>query len=81
LSMGTVTNHITFFFSFLGPHPQHRDVPRLGVRSELQLPAYTTATARAHAAGSELRLRPTPQLHRPGTKLAFSWILVGFVNH
>ena len=29
---------------FLGPHPQHMEVPRLGVKSELQLPAYTTAT-------------------------------------
>ena len=34
-----------FFFVFLGPHPQHMDVPRLGVKSELQLPAYTTTTA------------------------------------
>ena len=29
-----------FFFVFLGPH-----VPRLGVKSELQLPAYATTTA------------------------------------
>ena len=34
---------ISFFF--LGPHLQHKEVPRLGVESELQLPAYTTATA------------------------------------
>ena len=34
-----------FFSCFLGPHPQHMEVPRLGVESELQLPAYTTATA------------------------------------
>ena len=33
------------FFFFLWPHLQHREVPRLGVKSELQLPAYTTATA------------------------------------
>ena len=26
-----------FFFAFLGPHPQHMEVPRLGVKSELQL--------------------------------------------
>ena len=32
-------------FSVLGPHPQHREVLRLGVESELQLPTYTTATA------------------------------------
>ena len=39
-----------FFFSFLsfvllGPHPQHMEVSRLGVQWELQLPAYTRATA------------------------------------
>ena len=30
---------------FLGPHPRQMEVPRLGVSSELQLPAYATATA------------------------------------
>ena len=37
-----------FFFLFLGGgglHLQHMEVTRLGVQSELQLPAYTTATA------------------------------------
>ena len=33
------------FFFFLGPLPQHMEVPSLGVQSELQLPVYTTATA------------------------------------
>ena len=37
--------HSFFFFVFLGPHPQHVEVPRLGVKLELQLPAYTTGTA------------------------------------
>ena len=32
-------------FSFLGPHPRHMEIPRLGVESELQLPAHSTATA------------------------------------
>ena len=35
-------SHLSFIF--LGPYPQHMEVPRLGVYSELQLPAYTTAT-------------------------------------
>ena len=30
---------------FLQSHQRHVEVPRLGVKSELQLPAYTTATA------------------------------------
>ena len=34
-----------FVCSFLGLHMWHMEVPRLRVESELQLPAYTTATA------------------------------------
>ena len=33
------------FFFFWGRHSQHAEVPRVGVELELQLPAYTTATA------------------------------------
>ena len=33
------------FFCFLEPHPQHMEVPRLGVESELQQLASATATA------------------------------------
>ena len=33
------------FFFFLGPYPWHVEVPRLEVKSELQLLAYATATA------------------------------------
>ena len=33
------------FVCFLGPHPSHMEVPRIGVESELQLLAYTTAPA------------------------------------
>ena len=32
-------------FFFLGPHLWHMEVPRLGVKSKLHLPAYATATA------------------------------------
>ena len=34
-----------FAFCFLGPHQRHMEVPRLGVKSELQPSAYTTVTA------------------------------------
>ena len=47
---GSLCNHfqrISFFFFlsfvFLGQHPWQMEVPRLGVESDLQLPAYTTA--------------------------------------
>ena len=46
--MSGMTTQLFFFslsFVFLGPHPRHMEVPRLGVESELQLPAYATATA------------------------------------
>ena len=36
---------IAFSFFFLGPHPQHMEVPRRGVKLELRLLAYSTATA------------------------------------
>ena len=36
---------VCFSFSFLGPHPRHKEVPMLGVKSELHLLVYTTATA------------------------------------
>ena len=42
-----------FYFFFLGPHLQHMEVPGLGVKLELQLPAYTTATAAAPATYTE----------------------------
>ena len=35
----------SFFFCFSGPYLWHMQVPRLGVESELQLPATATATA------------------------------------
>jgi len=42
-------SHLSFSFfisfTFLGPHLQHTEVPRLGVQSELQLLTYTTVTA------------------------------------
>ena len=36
---------IFILFYFLGPNQRHMEVPSLGVESELQLLAYTTATA------------------------------------
>ena len=35
---------LILIFGLLGLHPQQMEVPRLGAKSELQLPAYTTAT-------------------------------------
>ena len=46
LTMGFIYLSIyLFIFVFLGSHLRHMEVLRLGVESELQLLAYTTATA------------------------------------
>ena len=36
---------LSFFFFFIGLHLWHKEVPKIGVPSELQLPPYTTAPA------------------------------------
>ena len=79
--------YLFIYFVFLGPHPWHMEVPRLGVESELQLLACTTATAcgiratsvtytTAHGNAGSLT-----HWTRPGIKLTSSWILVGFLSH
>ena len=40
---------LSFIFCFLGLYLWHMEIPRLGVKSELQLLAYATATAAATA--------------------------------
>ena len=40
-----VLGFFCLFLSFVGLQSQHMEVPRLGVESELQLPACATATA------------------------------------
>ena len=62
---------------FLGPHPLHMEVPRLGVESELQLPTYTTAIAMPD-------LSRICDLHHSSWQrqilLVSLWILVGFAT-
>ena len=43
--LNTIRNYAGVFFVFLGPHPWHMEIPRLGVESELWLLAYAIATA------------------------------------
>ena len=43
MSGSDMFNFLAFFF--LGPQPRHMEVPRLGVKSELEPLAYATATA------------------------------------
>ena len=75
-----------FFFFFLGLHLQHMRVPRLGVESELQLLAYTTATATRIQATSSTYTTPhgntgtLTNWARPWIKSASSWILVRLIT-
>ena len=62
---------IAFFFPFLGLHPEHMEVPSLGVKLELQLSTCTTAHSNPRF--------PT-QWVREGIKPASSWILVWFIS-
>jgi len=73
-----------FVFVFLEPHPQHVEVPRLGVESELQLPATATAMPDPshvfdlqHSSRQYQILNPCA---RPGIKLSSSGILVRFIT-
>ena len=60
-----------FVFCFLGLHPRHMEVPRLGVQLELQLPAYATA----HGNTRSLTHRARPRI-----ELTTSWFVVRFIS-
>ena len=73
---------IIIIICFLGPHLWHMEIPSLGVKSELQLSAYTTATATRDptlsvtyttAPGNAGSLT---HLLRPGIELSSLWIQV-----
>ena len=78
--------HFFLFFSFfLGPHPRHMEGPRLGGKSELHLPAYTTATGTQdpshvcdlhHSSRQRQILNP---LSEARDRICIPWILVGFI--
>ena len=71
----------SFILVFLGPHLWHMEVPRLGVQSELQLPAYTTATAMwdLSCVCSLYHSSWQPWILKPLSK-ARDWILAGFIS-
>ena len=70
-----------------GLHLQHMEVPRLEVKSELQLLAYATATSKQDPScvcNLHHSSQQCPILnHRTGPRIkaASSWILVGFITH
>ena len=60
---------VLFCLVFLGPHLQCKDIPRLGVESELV--TYTTAHGNTGSLTHEVR---------PGIKPTSLWLLVKFVT-
>ena len=88
LCTGYIIWKFFFFFFFLGPHPQHMEVPRQGIKSDLQLPAYTIATV-TQDPSHVCNLRHTAHGNtgslthwvRPGIKPASSRMLVRLVNY
>ena len=78
---------VCLLFWFLGPQVQHMEVPRLEVKSELQLLAYATATSKQDPScvcNLHHSSQQCPILnHRTGPRIkaASSWILVGFITH
>ena len=77
---------IIIIICFLGPHPQHMEVPRLGVEWELQVPAYATATEIPDPScvcdlhHSSWQCQTLIHWARPGFEPATSWFLVGFTS-
>ena len=72
------------FFVFLGLHPWHMKVSSLGVESELQLLAYTTATAMQDPSHVYMEdhgnAGSLTHWARPEMEPVSSWMLVRFVS-
>ena len=75
-----------FFFCFLGPHPQHMEVPRLGVKQELhwgptpQLQQCRILATSATYTTAHSNTRSLNHWVRPGIETMSSWILVKFIT-
>ena len=78
-------NFLIILFTFLGPFQRHMEVPRLGAELELQLLAYTTATAMwdlscVYDLQHSLWQHSMPDpLREARDKPTSSWILVRFI--
>ena len=81
-----IKGNLFSFFFFLGLHPGNMEFPRLGVESEQQLPAYTTATAMwelnyvCDLYHSSQQCRILDPLSRAGDQARILMIIVGFIT-
>ena len=69
----------SFFLLFRPAPAAYMEVPRLGVRSELQLLVYTTAASATYTTAHG-NTRSLTHWARPGMEPTSSWILVGFIS-
>ena len=75
-----------YYYYFLGPHPWHMEVPRLGVWSELQLPACVTAIAMPDSSHicdlhqSSWQSQILNPLSKARDRTSTSWFLVRFIS-
>ena len=75
--------YIYLFVCFLVPQLQHMEVPRLGVKSEPQLPAYTTAMAipdMSYISDSSQQHGSLTHWAGSGIELTSSWMLIRFIT-
>ena len=85
-SVGLLLSFCFLLFAFLGPYSWHMEVPRLGVESELQLLACTTAIATPDLSlicnlhCSSQQASSLTYGARPEIKPASLWILVRFIS-
>ena len=66
-----------FFLSVLWPHLWYMEIPRLGVKSELQLPAYATATATPDPYPTEWGQGSNPHPHGHYVRSLTNWATTG----
>ena len=79
---------LSLSLSFKGSHQRHIEVPRRGVESELQLPAFDTATATwdwshvcdLHQSSQQRRIGSPTHRARPGIEPVSLWLLVRFTS-
>ena len=72
-----------FFCFFLGPHPWHKEVPRIGVELDYSCwPMPQSRQGQNQAASATCTTAHINWSHweRPGIKPTSSWILIGFVS-
>ena len=67
-------------FFFLGPHLWLMEIPRPRIKSELQLPAYITATATQDLSRIHNLCHSLTHWERPGLEPTSSWILCWILN-